>query len=78
MSIEHEKPGHGHSPAAWTAVVIMLIGIITGAVFFWLQNPTMVYASAGVIAFGLIVGGIMKAAGYGVNGPKYTPKPAEH
>ncbi len=35
---------------------------------------TLVWASVGVIVIGIIVGWIMAKAGYGVNGPKYSPK----
>ncbi|MBW1637875.1 MULTISPECIES: DUF6704 family protein [Microbacterium] len=67
-------PGHGHSPAAWTAVVIMLLGFTIGTVAFFLDIPAVVWASAGLIVVGLIVGWILAKAGYGVKGPKYSPK----
>ena len=74
MSTQHGDPGHGDSPAAWTAVVVMLIGITAGAVFFFLNMPALVWASGGIVLLGLIIGWILAKAGYGVNGPKYTPK----
>ncbi len=67
-------PGHGHSPAAWTAVVIMLVGFTAGTVFFCLEQPVLVWISAVVVLIGAVVGWAMAKAGYGVNGPKYTPK----
>ncbi|GAA5027551.1 DUF6704 family protein [Microbacterium fluvii] len=67
-------PGHGHSPAAWTAVIIMLIAVTLGTVFFFLDLPVLVWASAGLLVVGLLVGWGMAKAGYGVNGPKYAPK----
>ena len=66
MSNPHD-PGHGSSPAAWTAVVIMLIGIIAGTLFFWLDMPAYVIASTALLAVGPIVGAVMARAGYGVN-----------
>lgn len=74
MTSQHEEPGHGDSPAAWTAVVVMLIGIAAGAVFFFLNMPTMVWICAGIVALGIILGFVLSKAGFGVNGPKYTPK----
>ncbi|MGD9606619.1 MAG: DUF6704 family protein [Leucobacter sp.] len=74
MSTQHGDPGHGDSPAAWTAVIVMLIGIAAGAVFFFLHNATMVWVCAGVVLLGLVLGFILSKAGYGVNGPKYQPK----
>ncbi|AGW41312.1 membrane protein [Leifsonia xyli subsp. cynodontis DSM 46306] len=68
------EPGHGHSPAAWTAVVIMLVAFAIGAVAFFFDLPAIVWASAGLAVVGLLVGWIMKRAGYGVGGAKYQPK----
>ncbi len=74
MSNHIGDPGHGHSPAAWTAVVIMLLAVTLGTVFYWLDMPALVWASAALLVVGAIVGWVMAKAGYGVNGPKYAPK----
>lgn len=74
MSNSIEDPGHGHSPAAWTSVVIMLVAVTLGTLFFWFDMPALVWASAVLLLIGAAVGPIMAKAGYGVNGPKYTPK----
>ncbi len=73
MSIESD-PGHGHSPAAWTSVTIMLIAITLGTVFFWFDLPWLVLASVGLLLIGALTGVIMSRAGYGVGGDKYTPR----
>ncbi|WP_022880800.1 DUF6704 family protein [Gryllotalpicola ginsengisoli] len=70
----HDDLGHGHSPAAWTAVIIMLVAFALGTVFFWLDQPWLVVACGVLLVIGLIVGWIMKRAGYGVGGDKYQPK----
>ncbi|MCT9820214.1 hypothetical protein N3K63_07935 [Microbacterium sp. W1N] len=74
MSNPIDDPGHGHSPAAWTAVVIMLVGVTLGTLFFWFDLPVLVWASVALIVVGALVGWGMAKAGYGVNGSKYTPK----
>lgn len=74
MSDSIDDPGHGHSPAAWTAVVIMLVAITLGTLFFFLDMPVLVWASVGLLIVGAIVGWALARAGYGVNGPKYAPK----
>lgn len=67
-------PGHGNSPAAWTAVTIMLLAFTVGTLAFWLDMPWLVVVSAAFVVVGLLVGIVMAKAGYGVKGPKYAPK----
>ncbi|GAA5098481.1 hypothetical protein GCM10025760_33660 [Microbacterium yannicii] len=74
MSNNIGDPGHGHSPAAWTAVVIMLVAVALGTLFYFLDMPVLVWASAALLVVGLIVGWAMSRAGYGVNGSKYVAK----
>jgi CHASE2 domain-containing sensor protein len=74
MSTHHGDPGHGDSPAAWTAVIVMLIGIAAGTVAFFLNQPTVVWICVGIVVVGPLLGWVMAKAGYGVKGPKFTPK----
>ena len=74
MSNSIDDPGHGHSPAAWTAVIIMLVAITLGTLFFWFDLPVLVWASVGLLVVGAIVGWAMSKAGYGANGDKYQSK----
>ncbi len=73
MSDETE-PGHGHSPAAWIAVIIMLVGFALGTLFFWLDMPILVWVSAGIVVLGLVVGIVLARMGYGAYGDKYVRK----
>lgn len=74
MSDPIADPGHGHSPAAWIAVTIMLVAVTIGTVAFVLDAPTIVWASAGLLVVGLLVGWGLKLAGYGVGGSKVPAK----
>lgn len=69
MNDAHD-PGHGSSPAAWTGMTIMLIGVAAGTLFFWLDQPLLVWVSASLLVVGPLVGTIMAKAGYGVGGSK--------
>lgn len=68
MSNESAELGHGHSPAAWTAVIIMLIAFTIGTTAFFFVIPWLVWASLGLLLVGPVVGAIMAKAGYGVAG----------
>lgn len=74
MTDQHEEPGHGDSPAAWTAVVVMMLAFAVGTVAFFFHQAWLVWISAGVLVLGLLIGWVMAKAGYGVNGPKFVPK----
>ena len=75
MSNDIADPGEGHSPAAWTAVIIMLIGVAVATFAFVVSNFILVWIALGVIVIGALSGWVLAKAGYGVNGPKFTPKP---
>jgi membrane protein YdbS with pleckstrin-like domain len=68
-------PGHGNSPAAWIAVIIMLVAFAIGTFAFWFDVPWLVWASAGLFVVGAIVGLVLKLVGFGVGGDRYQPKP---
>jgi hypothetical protein len=67
MSIDVSDPGHGHSPAAWTAVIIMLVAFTIGTTAFFFELPWLVWASFGLLLAGLIVGYVLSKVGYGVS-----------
>ncbi|MGW7099749.1 HGxxPAAW family protein [Streptomyces sp. NPDC054838] len=61
---------HGHTPAAWTGVIIAFIGFCISGAFMVLANPLGFWAGLVVVALGGVVGLAMKSAGMG------APKPA--
>ena len=73
MSNESDE-GHGNSPAAWTAVIIMLVAFALGTFFFWFDLPWLVVAAAVLAVLGLITGVVLAKLGYGVGGTKYVTK----
>ncbi len=74
MSIDNVDPGHGHSPAAWTSVTIMLVAVVVGTVAFFFEVQWLVWASVALLVVGVIVGWALARAGYGVGGSKVTAK----
>lgn len=74
MSSEHVEPGEGHSPAAWIAVSIMLIAIAAATLALFIGQMWLFIAGVVLLVLGPIVGWVVAKAGYGVNGPKYSPK----
>ena len=68
MSNSNTEPGHGNSVAAWATVIIVLTAFAIGTLFFWLDIPALVWASAGLAVLGPIVGLVLRKSGYGVGG----------
>ncbi|MHC6220475.1 HGxxPAAW family protein [Arthrobacter sp. MMS24-S77] len=62
--------GHGNSPAAWTCVIVMLVGALVSSVAFVIASTPIFIAGIVVMFAGLIAGWAMRKAGYGVDGSK--------
>ena len=76
VGVEYDlhDPGHGSSPAAWVAVTIMLVAFVIGTFAFWFDLPWLVWASAGLLVVGALVGLLLSKLGYGVKGPRHVAK----
>lgn len=74
MADQSTEPSHGHSPAAWTAVVIMLLGFTVGTAAFFFEMAWLVWVSVGIVIVGGLSGFVLAKAGYGVYGPKFVAK----
>lgn len=57
MSAEHDN--HGQTPAAWTLVVIALIGCVVCAVSVVAASEVGFFVGVGIIVVGVIVGKVM-------------------
>ncbi|WP_081236583.1 HGxxPAAW family protein [Streptomyces viridosporus] len=56
---------HGHTPAAWTGVIIAFIGFCVAGMFMVMAQPVGFWAGMGLVILGAVVGGIMSAMGMG-------------
>jgi len=57
---------HGSTPAAWTAVAIVLVGFTLGGVALMIgPNWVLFWVSVALLPVAVIVGKIMSAAGLG-------------
>ena len=74
MSHEEDEMGEGHSLAAWTGVIIALVGIAIGTVAFFFEIEWVVWAAAGLTLICFLAGFILSRMGYGVRGAKTLQK----
>ena len=62
MAAQHD---HGHTPAAWTGVIIAFVGFCVAGAFMVADQPVGFWAGMGVILLACVVGGVMKLMGLG-------------
>ncbi|WP_416416472.1 HGxxPAAW family protein [Paenarthrobacter aromaticivorans] len=70
MASHADAVGHGNSPAAWTCVIVMLVGALISSIAFVIASTPIFIGGVVVMVAGLIVGWAMRKAGYGVGGSK--------
>ncbi|MGX1909066.1 HGxxPAAW family protein [Streptomyces phaeochromogenes] len=56
---------HGHTPAAWTGVIIAVIGFCVSGAFMVMASPLGFWAGMVIVVLGGVVGMAMRAAGLG-------------
>ncbi|WP_151772787.1 HGxxPAAW family protein [Streptomyces abyssomicinicus] len=56
---------HGHTPAAWTGVIIAFVGFCVASVFIVMAEPVGFWVGIGLTLLGAVVGGLMRRAGLG-------------
>jgi hypothetical protein len=64
MSSE-QHDNHGQTPAAWTAVIIIMAAFILGCVAVVIAQPWLVAVAAVLIVVGVVVGKVMSMMGLG-------------
>ncbi|MFI5807114.1 HGxxPAAW family protein [Streptomyces sp. NPDC051561] len=57
---------HGHTPAAWTGVVIAFIGICVSSAYMVMANSVGFWVGIGVSLVGGVIGLAMRKAGMGM------------
>lgn len=59
------EPGHGHSTAAWTGVVLLIVASTVAGLGVMLALPWMMWTGAVLVVVGALAWYGMHAAGYG-------------
>lgn len=65
MAHQPHYHSHGSTPAAWTAVSIVMIAFLIGGVGVVLRQPWMFWLGAALCVVGALVGYLMSLMGYG-------------
>jgi hypothetical protein len=56
---------HGNTPAAWTGVMIILVGFVVGGIGLVIDNMTVFWVGVAMVPAGVVVAKIMQKLGMG-------------
>lgn len=65
MTAHHDN--HGSTPAAWTAVTIIMIAFLIGGIGVVVAQPWLFWAGVALVVVGLVVGKVMQMMGMGAD-----------
>jgi hypothetical protein len=65
----HPAHSHGNSVAAWTAVTIICLGFVIGAIAFPLGSAILFWVGIAVSLLGIVAGKVLAMMGFGVSVP---------
>ena len=68
MSTHQDEPGHGNSIAAWTAVIVSIVGVTILTWGYMVQSDVLMYVGGAVTVLSIVVGPVLSKLGYGVAG----------
>lgn len=68
MSTHQDEPGHGNSIAAWTAVIVSIVGVAILTWGYMVQSDVLMYVGGAVTVLSIVVGPVLSKLGYGVAG----------
>jgi hypothetical protein len=67
MSNHDNEPGHGHSIAAWSAVITAILGVSIATVGVVLPEESLVAIGSVLTILSIPLGPVLAKRGYGVN-----------
>jgi hypothetical protein len=74
MSDGHDN--HGQTPAAWTAVVIMILAFAVGGIGLIVGQLWIFWVGVAMFFVGIVVGKVMQMAGLGATPKEHAPAKA--
>ena len=65
MSADHDD--HGSTPAAWTAVTIIMVAFVVGGIGVLISEAWVFWAGLVLVVVGVVVGKVMQMMGMGAD-----------
>lgn len=67
MSNQDNEPGHGHSIAAWTAVITAIVGVTIGTLGVVFEEATLAIIGSLVTVISIPLGPVLAKLGFGID-----------
>lgn len=67
MNNQDNEPGHGHSIAAWTAVITAIVGVTIGTLGVVLEEVTLAIIGSVVTVISIPLGPVLAKLGFGID-----------
>jgi hypothetical protein len=71
MSENSNEPGHGNSVAAWTAVIVAIIGVTLVTFGYIARLDAITYSGAVITVLSIVIGPVLSKLGFGVAGKSH-------
>ncbi|MCL3861878.1 HGxxPAAW family protein [Actinotalea sp. K2] len=69
---------HGHTTAAWTTVILVLVGAVVASLAVMGSLVWLFWVGLGIVLLGVIVGRVLKMLGFGQPGPSTDSRDTAH
>jgi len=67
MSNHDNEPGHGHSIAAWAAVITAIVGVTIGTLGVVIEDATLVIIGSVITVVSIPLGPVLAKLSFGVD-----------
>ncbi len=68
MTTHENEPGHGHSIAAWSAVIVAIIGVTLATLGVCIADGTITIIGSVITVISIFLGPVLAKLGFGVAG----------
>lgn len=75
---DHAHDNHGKTPAAWTAVTLVMIGFLIGSIAVLMASVWLFVVGVVVVIAGAVVGKVMQMMGLGATPPSGAARKEAH
>jgi hypothetical protein len=74
MTAHENEPGHGHSVAAWSAVIVAIVGVTLATLGVCIADNTITTIGSVITVISIFLGPVLARLGFGIAGKSTSSK----